>query len=101
MPDDPVNPGPAAADGAVAPFPAGSRILHIGPPKTGTTALQASCWAARASLLAQGVRYAGGRQHAALPARAVTGRPTITGTRREVPPIGHWTELVAELNRAP
>ena len=111
MPDDPTSPAQAAADeadGVVAPFqalaptpvPTGSRILHIGPPKTGTTALQAACWAARASLLAQGVRYAGGRQHSPLPARAVTGRQTITGDSREVPPIRHWEALVRELSGA-
>jgi hypothetical protein len=103
MPDDPTTPERAAARpdiGDVTPFPAGSRILHIGPPKTGTTALQAACWQARASLLAQGVRYAGGQQHAPLAARAVTGRPTITGDTREVPSIRWWKALVAEIEAA-
>ena len=107
MPDDPTSAAHAAAEAAIpgaasstSPFPVGSRILHIGPPKTGTTALQAACWAARASLLAQGVRYAGGQQHSPLPARAVTGRPTITGDTREVPPIRHWEALVREISGA-
>lgn len=103
MPDDPVTPDPAAVEvaaEAVSPFPPGSRILHIGPPKTGTTALQAACWAARASLLAQGVRYVGGQQHAPLAARAVTGRPTITGDTRQVPSIRWWKALVSEIEDA-
>lgn len=84
----------------IKPFPEGSRILHIGPPKTGTTALQASCWTARASLLDQGVRYAGGKRHAARPARAVTGRPTITANERKIPSIRWWKALVREIERA-
>ncbi len=41
----------------VAPLPDGAGLLHIGPPKTGTTALQAALHAARADLLAHGVAY--------------------------------------------
>jgi hypothetical protein len=40
-----------------APLPAGSRILHIGLPKTGTSALQASFHAAREELGRRGVDY--------------------------------------------
>lgn len=40
-----------------APLPDGSRVLHIGLPKTGTSALQASCHAARDELARQGVSY--------------------------------------------
>lgn len=90
----------AAAGDAVEPFPAGSRVFHIGPPKTGTTALQASMWRARDALLEQGVRYAGGQQHAAVVARAVTGHKTITGNRKEVPSIRWWHALLRELERA-
>ena len=38
-------------------LPDGSRLLHIGLPKTGTTALQASFHAARAELDKRGVSY--------------------------------------------
>jgi hypothetical protein len=101
MQDQITNPGLIQADDApVAPFPEGSRILHIGPPKTGTTALQVACWRARASLLEQGVRYAGGQKHAAAPARAVTGHKTITGNTREVPSIRWWNALVREIDGA-
>jgi hypothetical protein len=40
-----------------APLPAGSRVLHIGLPKTGTSALQASFHAAREELDRRGVDY--------------------------------------------
>ncbi|GAA1539738.1 hypothetical protein GCM10009788_48220 [Nocardioides humi] len=39
------------------PLPDGAKLLHIGPPKTGTSALQAAFHAARESLEAQGVHY--------------------------------------------
>jgi hypothetical protein len=93
-------PLPAPGPAAIAPYPEGSRILHIGPPKTGTTALQGACWQARDALKAQGVIYAGGQLHAIGAARAVTGRPLITSERREVPPIRLWQALVAEMERA-
>jgi hypothetical protein len=44
---------------AIVPVPAGSSVLHIGPHKTGTTALQHAMRQARADMLAQGVRLAG------------------------------------------
>ncbi|WP_017933211.1 hypothetical protein [Nocardioides sp. Iso805N] len=45
--------------GVVAPVPAGSAVLHIGPHKTGTSALQHALRLARTDLLQQGVRLAG------------------------------------------
>ena len=95
------NASPATAEpGDVAPFPEGSRILHIGPPKTGTTALQAACWRAHADLLGQGVRYAGGEQHLAIAGRAVTGYQTVVGDRKAVPSIRWWKALVREIDGA-
>jgi hypothetical protein len=89
----------ATAQADVAPFPEGSRIIHIGPPKTGTSALQDACRAAKARMLEQGVRYAGPATHHSMPARAVTGLATISG-RPHVPPIGRWTELLEEMRGA-
>ena len=83
----------------VDPFPAGSRILHIGPPKTGTSALQDACREAAASMLEQGVRYAGIGLREAFPARAITGLPTI-GARPHVPPRRWWTDLMREIEAA-
>jgi hypothetical protein len=88
-----------AAGASVEPFPVGSRIIHIGPPKTGTSALQDACHAASASMLEQGVRYAGIQLRPAMPARAVTGLPTIAG-RPQVPSIRWWTQLLEEMQEA-
>ena len=43
----------------IAPLPAGSRLLHIGIPKTGTTALQYAASQLRPQLLEHGVLYPG------------------------------------------
>jgi hypothetical protein len=79
-------------------LPAGSRLLHIGPHKTGTTALQGAFVLAREELKGHGVLYPGrGRQHS-LAARAATGRPGPRGDRsaRDL----DWTRLVAEVAAA-
>ncbi len=79
--------------------PAGTRVLHIGPPKTGTTALQGAFWAARDTLPAQGVRYPGTSRHTVRPMFAVTGRKPPGAS---VPPrIGEWKAFVADINRDP
>ncbi|HYO41958.1 MAG TPA: hypothetical protein VES19_02060 [Candidatus Limnocylindrales bacterium] len=98
----PQEPGQAKAAALVLPaaLPDGTRILHIGPPKTGTTSLQAAFWAARAEALAQGVRYAGRTRHSTRAVWAVTGRRSFD-EGRAVPPMDHWTELLTEIREAP
>ncbi len=80
-------------------LPAGTRLVHIGPPKTGTTTVQAALYAARPAMRAQGVRHAGRNRNAARPAQAVTGKPSsfIGGA---VPQIREWHGLVREIRRA-
>ena len=78
--------------------PDGTHLLHIGPHKTGSTAIQVSMHAARERLGAHGVYYAGG---AARPKHAgwaigLMGRPAGSA----VPPIHHWNELVEEVTSA-
>jgi hypothetical protein len=85
---------PAAA------LPAGARILHIGPSKTGTTALQGACWAARADLERQGVHYAATRQHESSPARAITGVAALASDAGAPPPMRWWTWMVREMRRS-
>jgi hypothetical protein len=83
-------------DRASLPLPAGTRLVHIGPSKTGTTSLQAAMWAARDELRRQGVHYAGHSRHPGAAARAVVGMrsPYLeTGS----PPIEEWRSLVAEV----
>jgi len=82
------------------PLPAGARLVHIGPPKTGTTSLQAAFHEAREALIAQGVRYAGRSRHSAAAILAVTGRRTFTADGAP-PPKARWIELRDEIRNAP
>jgi hypothetical protein len=86
------------ADLASLLLPEGARLLHIGPPKTGTTTIQGAFHAARPAVLAQGVRYAGRTRHARRAVFAVTGRSWVGGPP---PPIGEWEDLVHEIRQAP
>jgi hypothetical protein len=79
---------------AITPLPAGTRLLHIGPHKTGTTTMQAAFHASREQLAEQGVHYAGKRAHSMAAAMASLNRalPTQSST-----PTRRWDELVAEV----
>jgi hypothetical protein len=79
-------------------LPEGSRLVHIGPPKTGTTAVQGALHRQRDALLAQGVRYAGQSRHSLNAVLAVTGRPSFATDAP--PPIDHWERLMREVHRA-
>ena len=78
-------------------LPDGTRLVHIGPYKTGTTAIQAAFHLARKSALAQGVHYAGyGRQ----PMQAVMagiGKPSPWAATRKPPNRAVWRQLVGEI----
>lgn len=79
--------------------PEGTRLVHIGPPKTGTTTLQAAFHRARDEVLKQGVRYIGPQRHsrrAVLAALADTDAPLnrrwdVRAGNRE------WERIVAEV----
>jgi hypothetical protein len=79
-------------------LPEGTRLVHIGPPKTGTTYLQSAFHSCRASVAAQGVHYAGpGRQPTAA-VQAVLG--TASPNTGEIPSRRLWHRLVGEIERA-
>lgn len=78
-------------------LPEGTCLLHIGPPKTGTTSLQAAFWGARRDALAQGVRYAGRSRHESQAALAVARSTTGAPDR---PTIRQWHALADEVRRA-
>jgi hypothetical protein len=84
----------ATADLAALRLPEGTRLLHIGPPKTGTTTIQAAFHAEVRALVPLGVHYAGRTRHSRRAVFAVTGRRWLGG---EPPPITEWTSLVAEI----
>jgi hypothetical protein len=78
------------------------RLLHIGPPKTGTTALQAAGSASRAALLEHGVRYPGkGFNHraaiAAFLGRGLWFQASTDGTPPPKPERKPWDDLLAEI----
>ncbi len=81
------------------PVPEGTRLVHIGPHKTGTTSLQAALWDARDDLLAQGVRHVGRTRNPASAVRAVTGQPSATSDDQP-PSMTHWRDLVREIGRS-
>src|SRR4051794_41950522 len=79
---------------AGAAVPEGTRLVHIGPHKTGSTAIQVALHTARDRLAEHGVAYVttgGYRPRKAGWALGIRGRPN--GSPR--PPIRHWRRLVA------
>ncbi len=88
--------GPDGSDDLL--LPAGTRLIHIGPPKTGTTYLQGAFHGNRQAVSAQGVHYAGPTRQ---PVAAVLSILGLSNTRTgEVPPIAKWRDLVDEIRNA-
>jgi hypothetical protein len=78
--------------------PVQSLLVHIGPHKTGTTALQSAFHAARDFLEAYGVRYAGQDRQPLRAVSALIGKSQRIG---EPPPsMFHWDRLAGEINDA-
>jgi hypothetical protein len=77
---------------------AGTRLLHIGPHKSGTTALQGAFHLARARLAEHGVFYAGADRSPVRATLAVTGRPAMLGEAS--PDIALWDKLVRAVSEA-
>lgn len=84
------------------PLPPGTRLLHIGPHKTGTTALQIALGKNRDALLEQGVRYiwCGDHLNANLAALALAGRSTRRSASAMPVPIKHWRSVVQKVAAA-
>jgi hypothetical protein len=76
----------------------GTRLLHIGPHKTGTTAIQGALHLARERLAAEGVVYPGRGRQPLWPILAVTGQPALLGGPR--PEISYWDSLVRDVRAA-
>ena len=78
-----------------AALPRGSVLLHIGPPKTGTSALQGARHTQRVALARAGVHYAGRGVQPSTAAFAVTEREHPSTGRP--PSMRHWNSLVREV----
>ncbi len=76
----------------------GARLLHIGPHKTGTSAIQGALQAARERLAVEGVIYPGRGRQTLWPILAITGQPALLGEPR--PDIAHWDLLVQAIAAA-
>lgn len=84
---------------SAAAVPEGSVLLHIGPHKTGTTAIQGILASAREDLAARGVTYPGTRGSQVEEARVVLGRPA--GWAHDSAPLPSddvWRRLVREVH---
>ena len=77
---------------------AGARLLHIGPHKTGTSAIQGAFHLARGRLAAHGVVYTGAGRQPMRATLAVVGRPAMLGEAR--PDMAYWDKLVQEVREA-
>ncbi|HET8786933.1 MAG TPA: hypothetical protein VFM38_14960, partial [Candidatus Limnocylindrales bacterium] len=80
-------------------LPATTRLVHIGPHKTGTTSLQAALWSARPELIRQGVRHVGRSQNPSVAVRAVVRQPSPYSVDRP-PSMSNWNALVREIDAA-
>ncbi|MFF7470097.1 hypothetical protein [Streptomyces sp. NPDC008092] len=83
---------PAGPTGPLAALPAGTRLLHIGPHKTGTTAIQGALFAAKDKLPEHGVEFPATTRHPMEAALAACARPAMIGDT--VPTEKHWTRLI-------
>ena len=81
-------------------LPPGSCLLHIGPPKTGTTAVQGAFHIRRAQTQAQGVHYAGRARHSGRAVQAVTGRSGFFSDGEQLD-VRAWRSFVKDTRRPP
>ena len=79
------------------PLPEGSRLVHIGPHKTGTTALQASFWNNRIEAEKQGVHYASNGRHALSAVLAGIEHSSPWTPNKRPPPRWLWTRLLNDI----
>jgi hypothetical protein len=78
-------------------LPDGSRFLHIGMPKTGTTALQGAIKEARAELAAYGVRDVSKRRHEMKTVLAAVGTlPSYLPEQERAAWEANWQRMAAE-----
>ena len=84
---------------AFVPVPEGTRLVHVGPHKTGTTAVQNALWDARQSLREQGVYHAGRSRNPSNAVRAVAEQSSPYEVDKP-PSMRHWRDLVSEIRGA-
>jgi hypothetical protein len=80
-------------------LPEGSVLLHIGPQKTGSTAIQMAMHLGRDELAQHGVHYAGAKHTPREAGWAVLGKGSAVG--RPAARARAWEDLVAEIRDSP
>ncbi|MBC2900942.1 hypothetical protein [Streptomyces cupreus] len=83
------------ANSALPPLPAGTRLLHIGPHKTGTTSIQGALFAAKEAMAGHGVDFPATSRHPMSAALAICARPGMMGNSK--PTERHWETLVEQV----
>lgn len=86
----------AAETAAPAPLPVGTRLLHIGPHKTGTTSIQGALFAAKDAMAEHGVVFPAHSRHPMEAALGVCARPGMMGETK--PTEKHWQRLVEQVH---
>ncbi|WP_030858163.1 hypothetical protein [Streptomyces sp. NRRL S-37] len=76
-------------------LPAGTRLLHIGPHKTGTTAVQGALFAAKEEMARHGVDFPAHSRHPIEAVLAACARPAMMGD--PVPTERHWRRLLDQV----
>ena len=79
-------------------LPENAVLLHIGPSKTGTTAIQQALFAARPKLAELGVLHAGQGAQPSSAVQALRGAKPLVG--HAAPRMEHWEELVDQVTAA-
>lgn len=97
-PGTPTSPGAAPGATRNQPLPEGVRLVHIGPHKTGTTAVQSALWNARPKLREQGVGHAGRSPNPSAGVRAITGQPSPYSLDK-APSMRSWRDLVRDITQ--
>jgi hypothetical protein len=82
-------------------LPAGTTLLHIGIPKTGTTTLQRTAAYHRADLLAQGVCYPGTTLNHREAVSALMSRSLGWKNSESTPAMGVWKRVEREVKQSP
>ncbi|GAA2245440.1 hypothetical protein GCM10010401_18540 [Rarobacter faecitabidus] len=93
---------PETTDPASA-IPVGGTLLHVGMPKSGTTAIQFAAAKLRKELTEFSVIYPGKSHNHSLASFAIAKRRRGWGTgagKAAIPPMSHWHDLVAEARAA-
>ncbi|MFE5815512.1 hypothetical protein ACFQ6S_19165 [Streptomyces sp. NPDC056479] len=81
---------------AITPLPTGTRLLHIGPHKTGTTSIQGALFAAKDEMARHGVEWPAATRHPMEAVLAVCARTGMMGDAK--PTERHWDRLLEQVH---